>query len=286
MRLAAKRRAEWILMADIQEGRHHQFRLDGGWVDVVEMGRGEPIVLVPGLAGGWKLLAPLAGRLANHHRVIVAGLRGERFPMAGVPAHDLADHAHDLSCLIEQLGLERPTVFGVSFGGAIALEMAVSHPHRLGALIVQGAEARFRTNLGATIARRVLERFPLPADNRFVNQFFNLLHGGRPEPGPLADFVVERCWETDQSVMARRIAMLEGFDVADRLWRIDVPTLVLAGSRDAIVPASRQKALASAIAGARFEMLEGAGHIAFLTHRAEVARHARRLLRQARHSPC
>ena len=138
------------------------------------------------------------------------------------------------------VGPGAPAVFGVSFGGAIALELATTHPERLGALVVQGAESRFRTTLGATIARRVLERFPLPSDNRFVNQFFNLLHGGKPEPGPLVDFVVERCWETDQSIMAQRIALLETFDVSDRLWRIDVPTLVLAGSRDVIVPASRQ----------------------------------------------
>src|SRR5262249_7426137 len=145
---------------------------------------------------------------------------------------------------------------------------------------------RFRAGLGATIARRVLERFPLPSDNRFLNQFFNLLHGGKPEPGPLADFVVERCWETDQGVMAHRLRLLESVDVADRLWRIDVPTLVLAGTRDVIVPPERQRALAGAIAKARFVSLEGAGHIGFLTHKAEVARQVNQLLRRARRSLC
>jgi len=196
------------------------------------------------------------------------------------------DLARDLGTLIEELGLERPTVFGVSLGGAIALELAVEQPQRLGALIIQGAEARFHTTLGATIARRVLERFPLPSDNRFVNQFFNLLHGSKPEPGPLVDFVVERCWETDQSVMAQRIAMLETFDVTDRLWRIDVPTLVLAGSRDMIVPPARQRALAEAIPDARFGLLEGAGHIGFLTHRTEITRRVRGHVRALKHSTC
>jgi len=264
----------------------HQVRLAGDWVEVTEMGEGEPIVLVPGLAGGEKLLGPLAHLLARDHRVITYGLRGDRFPTGTARPRELGDLANDLGELIEQLGLERPTVFGVSFGGAIALELAVEQPQRLGALVVQGVEARFRTTLGATIARRVLERFPLPDDNRFVNQFFNLLHGGKPEPGPLVDFVVERCWETDQSVMAQRIGLLETFDVSDRLWRIDVPTLVLAGSRDVIVPPTRQRALASAIPGASFEILEGAGHVGFLTHRAEVGRRVRRMLGTLKHSPC
>jgi 3-oxoadipate enol-lactonase len=195
---------------------------------------------------------------------------------------DIGGHADDLASLIQQLGLECPTVFGVSFGGAIALELSVEHPTCLGALIVQGADSRFRSTIGSKIARRVLERFPLPRNNDFLNQFFNLLHGVKPEPGPLADFVVERIWETDQSVMAQRLAQLETFDVSERLWKIDVPTLVLGGTKDAIVPLARQKLLAQSIPGARFELLEGAGHIGFLTHRREVARQLNRHLRKVK----
>jgi pimeloyl-ACP methyl ester carboxylesterase len=275
-----------MMSSYFHEGSQQQVRIAGEWIDVTDMGEGEPIVLVPGLAGGARLVGPLAHRLAQRHRVITYELRGERFPAGTRRPRDVGDLAGDLEDLIDQLRLERPAVFGVSFGGAVALELAVAHPARLGALVVLGVEARFRASLGATIARRVLERFPLPSDNRFVNQFFNLLHGGRPEPGPLVDFVVERCWETDQSVMAQRIALLDGFDVSDRLWRINVPTLVLAGSRDVIVPPLRQRALAAAIAGARFELLEGAGHVGFLTHRVAVAERVRKLVRALRHSPC
>lgn len=287
MRVAAKRRSAWLTSFPQLEGAQRQVRLEGGeWVDVVRMGKGDPIVLIPGLAGGWKLVAPLAERLSRRYEVIVCGLRGDRFPAAGSWARDMSDHAQDVATVIDALGLERPTVFGVSFGGAVALELAVDQPHKVGALIVQGVEARFRCTVGSTIARRVLERFPLPSDNRFVNQFFNLLHGSKPEPGPLAEFVVERCWDTDQAVMARRLALLETFDVSDRLWRLDMPTLVLAGSRDVIVPATRQKALAGSIAGARFETMIGAGHVAFLTHRGEIARHVGSLMGQLKEAAC
>ena len=171
---------------------------------------------------------------------------------------------------------------GVSFGGAVALEMAVEHPHKISSLIVNGAGASFPSTVGSRIARRVLERFPLPADSHFINQFFNLLYAAKPEPGHLADFVIDRIWDTDQSVMARRLALLESYHVADRLWRISVPTLVIAGSRDVIVPAHRQQALAESIAGSRFETIADAGHISFLTHSAQVLRSVKNHLRNVK----
>lgn len=287
MRVVATRKAGWLESSQLLDGAQRQIRLnDGEWLDVTRVGSGDPIVLIPGLAGGWRLVAPLAERLARRFEVIVCGLRGDRFPTGGPWALDVADHAQDVAEVIGRLGLERPTVLGVSFGGAVALELAAGHPTKLGALIVQGAEARFRSTRASAIARRVLERFPIPSDNRFVNQFFNLLHGGRPGSGALAEFVVERCWETDQSVIARRLALLERFDMGDRLWRVDVPTLVLAGSRDVVVPPANQQALAATIPGAKFVALEGAGHVGFLTHRAEFAREVARVLRRIKHSPC
>jgi pimeloyl-ACP methyl ester carboxylesterase len=283
MRLMAKWQDSWDLIApsNASRGRLNQLRLGGELVDVVRMGRGEPIILVPGLAGSWKLVLPLAKRLAKHFEVITYGLPGDRFPKVRpdrpyAPIANLGGHAEDLANLIAQLGLEAPTVFGVSFGGAIALETAVDYPSRIGGLIVYGAESKFRSRLGGSIARRVLDRYPLPTDSRFINQFFNLLHGRKPEPGSMVDFVTDRIWETDQKVMARRLAQLETFDVSDRLWRINVPSLVVAGSKDVIVPANRQRDLARNIAGANFESIEGAGHIGFLTHAAEVVRSIRR----------
>ncbi len=279
MRIAARRRAEWLTSDYVFDGRRRQVGSEGARLEVVEIGKGEPIVLVPGLAGGWRLLAPLARKLARKNRVILYGFRDELDPLSARPAHQIGDHARDLAGLISELCLERPTVFGVSFGGAVALEFAVEEPHRVGRLILSGVESRFRATIASTIARRVLERFPLPGDNPFVNQFFNLFHGGKPGPGPLPRFIVERCWETDQGVMARRLAMLEGFDVTDRLWRVEAPTLILAGTRDVVVPPGRQKALAGAIAGARFESIEDAGHVGFLTHSASVVPHVERLCR-------
>jgi pimeloyl-ACP methyl ester carboxylesterase len=249
-----------------------------------EWGAGPPLLLVPGLAGGFELLGPLARLLAQHYRVISYQLRGEDDAFALRRRFGLDDLVEDLQEFLAWYGLEAPPMMGVSFGGVLALEYALRRPHGLSSLIVQGAGARFERGLLQQVAGAVLSRYPLPPDNPFVNQFFNLFHGGKPDSASMARFVVERCWETDQGVMARRLAMLESFDVSDRLWRLESPTLVLGGTRDVVVPADRQKALASSIAGARFESIEGAGHVGFLTHSADVARSVERLCRGGRPS--
>ena len=208
--------------------RTQGYGIGGDAIEVVRVGRGEPIVVIPGLAGGWKLAWPLIRSLSRYFEVISFGLRGDEgawdeLGASTARARGIGEYAQDVVCLIDQLGLDGPAVFGLSFGGAIALELATEYPDRLGALMLHGVEARFRPSIGSRIARRVLERFPLPSDSRFINQFFHLLFGNKPESGPLLDFVTSRIWETGQPVMAERLAALESFDISDRLWSIAAP---------------------------------------------------------------
>src|SRR5262245_42942719 len=153
-----------------------------------EWGEGPPLVLVPGLAGGFELLGPLAGRLARHFRVISYQLRGEDDCFALRRRFGLADLVADLAEFLDWHCLESPAVMGVSFGGLLALEFAARHQHRLSRLVVQGVGADFQRGLLQRVARAVLARYPLPADSPFINQFFNLFFGGRQEPGPLFQF--------------------------------------------------------------------------------------------------
>jgi pimeloyl-ACP methyl ester carboxylesterase len=288
MQLSAKWRDSWSIDSPgIDCTRIQAYGIGGDAVEVVRIGRGEPIVVIPGLAGGWRLAWPLIRSLARHFEVITFGLRGDEGAwdepaVQTASARGIGAYAQDVVRLIDQLGLEAPAILGVSFGGAIALELAAEYPDRLGALILHGVEAQFRPSIGSRIARRVLERFPLPNDSRFINQFFHLLFGSKPVSGPLLDFVIDRIWETGQTVMAERMAAIESFNISDRLWSIGAPTLVLAGARDVIVPAARQRALAGEISDARFGIIEEAGHIGFLTHRAEVIRSVRKHMRKAR----
>jgi pimeloyl-ACP methyl ester carboxylesterase len=241
-------------------------------------GEGPPLVLVPGLAGGVDLLGPLARVLARHHQVICYQLRGEDDCFALRQRFDLADLATDLDELLDWLGLEQPALMGVSFGGVVALELAIRRPARMRALVLQGVGPRIEPGLLRQVASRVLSGYPLPTNNAFVNQFFNLFFGGKQKPGPLVDFVTRQCWQTDQGVMAHRFRMAEQVEFADRLARVRAPALLVAGDRDLLVSAAGLDELCRRLPDSRAVRLGGCGHLAFVSHPERLAIETRSFL--------
>src|SRR5205823_2785495 len=93
-------------------------------------GDGPPLVLVPGLAGGFELLGPLARLLARRFQVISYQLRGEDDCFALRRRFGMADLVEDLAEFLDWHCLESPAVMGVSFGGVVALEFAARFPRR------------------------------------------------------------------------------------------------------------------------------------------------------------
>jgi pimeloyl-ACP methyl ester carboxylesterase len=258
------------------EGRSGCAHLTNYSVNYREWGEGPPLVLVPGLAGGFELLGPLARLLASRFRVISYQLRGEDDCFALRQRFDLSNLVADLVEFLNWHHLESPLLMGVSFGGVLALEFAARHAHRVEKLIVQGAGARYEHGLLPRVASAVLSRFPLPSDNPFINQFFNLLFGGKQKPGPLFEFVTQQCWQTDQSVMAYRLRLLEQYDLGTRVSRVRVPTLVLAGERDLLVSEKSLRDLTEGLPDSEVRVLPGCGHLAFVTHPERVAAEVQR----------
>jgi len=236
-----------------------------------ELGDGPPLIVIPGLAGGYRLLGPVINQLAKHFRVISYHMRGEDDCFALRRSFAMSDLVDDLEEFVDWLNIGSTSVFGVSFGGVIGLEFAARYPERVNQLVVQGVGARFDPGLIQKIAGMVLTRFPLPTDSPFVNQFFNLLFGAKTNSKSLFHFVTKQCWRTDQSVMAHRFKMVESFDMSERLHRVQAPSLLLSGDRDLLVSSSSLETLYLGLPECRLVRLKGAGHLGFVSQPQRVA---------------
>jgi len=242
-----------------------------GVQEFVSYGSGDPIILLHGLCGGPDLVEPLARELARTNRVIVPQLRGEDWAFCVRP-FSLGDLVADVAALIEALRLERPALMGVSFGAAVALEFAIQHPSRVCELIVQGAAARFRSGVFVDVAKAVLGRLPLDERSPVVSRFFRVLCGRKKPPRDQFQSILENCWATDQIVMSQRLTMLDGFDVTGRVGALQVPATVIVGSEDVLIGAADAEALANEFPDGDCLVLDGAGHLAFVTHAPAIAR--------------
>jgi len=235
-----------------------------------EWGEGPPLVVIPGLAGGIDLLTPLARSLSCHYRVIAYQLRGEEDCFALRRRFGMADLVEDLAEFIEWMGLEQPDVLGLSFGGAIGIQYASRFPYRLRSLSVQGVGARLEKSLLRLIAGMVLKDYPLPTDNAFVNQFFQMFLGRGPKPREVMEFVTKNCWQTDQSVMTHRFQMVRKIDLRPCLKSIRTPVLVMSGQRDVFISNQSLLELCEGINDVQFVRLPEGGHLAFLVQPQRV----------------
>jgi len=235
-------------------------------LEVLRRGLGAPILLLHGV-NPVSPLAPFVDLLAEHGTVIAPSLPG--FGASPRPpdfdtVYDLVNVCHDI---LDAIPDEKVTVVGFSFGGWIAAELAVAAPRKLDRLILVDP-------VGIKIG---------PRDQRDFAHFFNtapdeLNRRGWHDPSRRPDGVYALGWQatiSDAMTDAEMITLARNWDslclygwkphmynprLADWLRRIAVPTLVLWGENDRVVPVDYGRAYAGLIPGARFETIAHAGH--------------------------
>ncbi|MEV4759116.1 alpha/beta hydrolase [Micromonospora sp. NPDC049559] len=100
-----------------------------------DTGAGSPVVLVHAGIADRRMWREQIGPLAAHHRVVTLDLRG--YGDSDLPTGTFAQH-DDVAGLLDALGIERAALVGCSVGGAVAIDVALAHPHRVSALVLLG----------------------------------------------------------------------------------------------------------------------------------------------------
>lgn len=201
-------------------------------------GSGAPVVFVHGLGGSWRWWRRVVPAFAERFEVHLVDLPRFRALSRFRPG----DAADWLDRWLDGAGLERPALVGHSLGGLLAAQLAMRRPGRLSRLVLSDPAG---IPTGWSLPREALA---LASTVWTVAPSFL--------PVLVADAVR---WGPESLVRGALYSV--GVDLRVDLGAIEVPTLVLWGERDRLVPTRLAETWRDAIPGARLELIDGAGHV-------------------------
>lgn len=232
---------------------------------------GAPIVLLHGFltsAFTWRRVYPA---LAQHHRVFLVDLPGSgRSPDPRV-GHWSADRCIEiLADLFNVLELDAPTLVGSQMGGSLAAWFAGKYRHRVGRLVIMSAGVLGEAQTNLTLYRLLANPWIGPwfarhFPQRNFEQRWRSAHGPghTDEIGATAYYFAQL--QTRGHVMAKlglgvRLSYGESFDaLANLIEGLKVPTLLLFGGADPLVPAATGRRFEQLLLDARLVVLNGCG---------------------------
>jgi 3-oxoadipate enol-lactonase/3-oxoadipate enol-lactonase/4-carboxymuconolactone decarboxylase len=230
-------------------------------------GAGNPLLLLNGIAMTAASWQPIAEPLAGHYRVIRCDLRGQLMS-PGPPPMEVADHVDDVLALLDHLEIDRVHLVATSFGAVIAALVAARRPERVRSLVSIASADAFDDGMAVEVERwRNGCLRSLAGPDRGV--IGDVLEATVYSPGYLASHPEQRA-ERRRMIAALPDAWFEGLAgllesapsvaLGSELAAIRCPTLVVAAELDRFIPFDRTKVLAERIPGARFRVIEAAGH--------------------------
>jgi pimeloyl-ACP methyl ester carboxylesterase len=242
--------------------------VNGVTLEVIERGQGRPILFLhPGI--GIESDAPVLAELARGGRLLAPthpGFGGSQLPKGMSTVDDLSYFYLDL---LEQLDLRDVLMVGVGLGAWIAAEIAVKDCVRLSQLVMASAVG---IKVGDRETRDIADIWALMPAEFDELAYFDPANGKRdyknlPEAASLAaarnrEATARFCWSP----------YMHNPKLKSRLHRIRVPTLFLWGAADRILSEKYGRAYCAAVPGARFEIIERAGHFPHLEQPQEFAR--------------
>jgi pimeloyl-ACP methyl ester carboxylesterase len=246
-----------------------QIQIPGSaWIEYDDVGRGEAVVLLHAFPFSRAMWRPQLEDLQTAFRVIVPDLPGfggsEGF--RGIPSVEgMADAA---AGLLDALPVSEPVVLGgLSMGGYAALAFARKYPQRLRGLVLADTRAEADSAEGKANRDKTIAFARSHSAGAVVEQMLPKLVCEATRAHEL--HVVEEIRrigsaQTADAVIGALQAMRDRPDATAWLGQINVPTLVIVGSADALTPPAMAQILVAGIPGARLAVLNEAGHMSNL----------------------
>jgi pimeloyl-ACP methyl ester carboxylesterase len=249
--------------------------IHGHRMGYLHCGEGPVLLLLHGIAGSSSTWIPVVQMLQRHYTVLAPDFFGHGESSKPPGDYSLGNHASVVRDFLQLLDVDRATVVGQSFGGGVALQFAYQFPERCERLVLVdagglGREVNWILRLAALPAAEYVMPVLFPA---FVRGWGDSVAGFLRDRG-LRHPQAEEMWVSYRSLtnpenrqaFVRTIRAVidaggQSVNAADRLYlAAHMPTLIVWGDKDPIIPLVHAYKAHEAIPGSRLEILEGVGH--------------------------
>ncbi len=234
-----------------------------------EAGTGPAVVLLHGFPLDRSIWEQQIAALSGRYRVILPDLPGHggSAPVEGIT---IAGMASEVVALLDHLQVGRAAVAGHSMGGYVALAMVKHAPERLSGLGLIASQAGADTEQGKAgrfaLAERVGREGPEPVVETLLPKLF------ASESDPAREQVARLIRQNPpEGIQAALYAMAGREDLQPLLPVLGLPTLVLLGEQDRLIPPDRSKSMAAQIPHAILVKVAGAGHMPMLEQPDQVS---------------
>jgi pimeloyl-ACP methyl ester carboxylesterase len=257
----------------LQQNIHFCTASDGVRIAYASAGQGPPLIKAANwlnhLEYDWQspVWSHLLQALAGQFQLVRYDERGNGLSDWDVDDISFEAFVRDLESVVDAAGLQRFALLGMSQGCAVSIAYTVRHPERVSHLVLFGGYARGRRVRGSpediekAEATLKLMRLGWGQENPAFRHIFTSLFipGGTIEQMSWFNELQRMTTSPENAVRIR--GAMNDIDVTDLLEQISVPTLVLHGYHDEVVPFEEGRLMAARISGARFVALEGRNHL-------------------------
>ena len=200
----------------------------------------------------------------NLLQLVASGLLGAQIPIP----YTLLDMANDVVCLMEYLNVPKAHIVGASMGGMIAQILAIEYPQKVLSLtsIMSSTGNKKLHKPNKDVVLKLLKPMPKTRDKGIASgiEFWRTLHGNFYTFDWLrTSKLINKAYDrgvSSQGVLRQFAAILAAKDRTSALNALSLPTLIIHGDADPMLPVSNGHATASAISGAKLRIYAGMGH--------------------------
>jgi 3-oxoadipate enol-lactonase len=252
-------------------------------------GDGEPLLCVHGLSCDTLAWLPQIQAFAAAHRTVIFDNRDVGRSSMAEPGYDVADMARDAIALADQLELDSFHLLGISMGGAIAQEIALQVPDRVRTLTLA---VTFHDS--STYAERLAEvwgaRVRQVSYEQHIDELMLLNHSQAFYENPeMVEFVrtaiLSNPHPQPPEAFCRQLAACACHDTRERLGSLTMPTHVIGGEYDILVPIWKSRGIAESIPGAKLTVMPEAPHGLSLERAEEFNAAVLQFIREAAATP-